>query len=422
MPAIEQRNRAPASLALNNLRGLVILIVIAFHSAIAYLASSPDTAFAFDLSPYKWRAFPIIDSHRWIGFDLFCAWQDVYLMALMFFLSALFTWPSLTRKGSSFFLRDRVLRLGVPFVLALVVIMPIALYPVYRMSATDPGLTAYARHYLALPFWPNGPMWFIWQLLALTFLAAALHRLAPGLVAALSRFASSATIHPGRFFAGLVAASALAYVPMALIFTPWSWNEHGLVALQYSHALLYLVYYLAGLGVGAYGLERGLLQAGGMLARNWRYWCAASFLSVMLWMGLTALIMNYRFAAPLPLRLASDTSYAIACGCGCFFVMAASLRFLTRPSRMLDSLAANSFSMYLFHYIFVVWLQYALLGSDLFAFAKAAIVFSVTAILSWATASAMDILPYWRRFISATGSPLARAPSGVGQFAGRTQA
>ena len=88
-----------SSIALNNLRGVVILIVVAFHSVLAYLGWLGPASFRFDSSPFQWRAFPIIDSHRWFGFDVFCAWQDVYLMALMFFLSALFAWPSLTRKG-----------------------------------------------------------------------------------------------------------------------------------------------------------------------------------------------------------------------------------------------------------------------------------------------------------------------------------
>src|SRR5580704_2680999 len=154
-----------SSVALNNLRALVILIVVGFHSALAYLGSQPATPFAFDQSPFEWRAFPILDSHRWFGFDIFCAWQDVYLMALMFFLSALFTWPSLTRKGSARFLADRFLRLGVPFALAVTVLVPIAIYPAYLVTAVDPSVSAYARHFMALPFWPNGPMWFLWQLL-----------------------------------------------------------------------------------------------------------------------------------------------------------------------------------------------------------------------------------------------------------------
>src|ERR1700691_5605368 len=134
-----------SSLALNNLRALVILTVLAFHSVLAYLGSLGASAFPFDSSPYEWRAFPIVDSHRWFGFDVFCAWQDVYLMALMFFLSALFTWPSLARKQARKFLGDRFLRLGVPFVFALIVVMPLALYPVYRVTAVDPGLGAHRR-------------------------------------------------------------------------------------------------------------------------------------------------------------------------------------------------------------------------------------------------------------------------------------
>ena len=92
------RSNSPTSLALANLRGVVILIVLAFHAMLAYLNWIPVTGSGFDTPPYDWRAFPIIDSHRFFGFDLICAWQDVYLMSLMFFLSGLFVWPSLVRK------------------------------------------------------------------------------------------------------------------------------------------------------------------------------------------------------------------------------------------------------------------------------------------------------------------------------------
>jgi len=45
--------------------------------------------------------------------------------------------------------------------------------------------------------------------------------------------------------------------------------------------------------------------------------------------------------------------------------------------------------MYLIHYVFVVWLQYALLNAHLFAFTKAGIVFGVTLVLSWAASAAL---------------------------------
>ena len=73
-----------ASRALSNLRGIVIVIVLAFHSSLAYLVSVPVQSARFDQAPYTWQAFPIVDTHRWIGFDVFCAWQDVSLMSTMF--------------------------------------------------------------------------------------------------------------------------------------------------------------------------------------------------------------------------------------------------------------------------------------------------------------------------------------------------
>jgi hypothetical protein len=391
---IERTKTASSSLALSNLRALVIVVVVAFHSSLAYLGSQRAAAFPFDQSPFQWRAFPILDNHRWFGFDVFCAWQDVYLMALMFFLSALFTWPSLMRKGSQRFLTDRLLRLGVPFAFAVTVVVPIALYPAYRVTAADPGVIAYARHYLALPFWPNGPMWFLWQLLVLTAMAAALHRFAPRWVAVLSRFSASAGATPGRYFVFLVAASIAAYVPLAIAFTPWSWAEHGPLALQFSRPLLYGVFYFAGLGLGACGFDRGLLATDGMLTRRWAVWLAGALASVLLWMGLTALAMTWPDSAPLGLRIVVDSSFALACASGCLGVLAGCLRLGAVRSPLFDSLAKNAFGIYLLHYGFVVWLQYALLGTALFALAKGMIVLTGALLLAWAATASLRGIPF----------------------------
>src|SRR5262249_39891574 len=117
-----------SSLAIDNLRAVVILLVLGFHAALAYIAFLPPLPFAFDKPPYLWRAFPIVDGQRWLGFDLFCAWLDVYLMSFFFLLSGLFVWPSLTRKGVRRFLGDRLLRLGLPFASVVFLLIPLAHY------------------------------------------------------------------------------------------------------------------------------------------------------------------------------------------------------------------------------------------------------------------------------------------------------
>src|SRR6266849_5279998 len=96
-----------SSLALSNLRGFVILLVVAFHSVLAYLGSQPASPASFDSPPYHWKAFPILDGERWFGFDLYCAFQYVFLMPFMFLLSGLFVWPSLVRRGAREFLFNR---------------------------------------------------------------------------------------------------------------------------------------------------------------------------------------------------------------------------------------------------------------------------------------------------------------------------
>jgi glucans biosynthesis protein C len=386
-----------SSVALSNLRAVVIVIVLAFHSMLAYLAWAPAAPAAFDAAPYVWRLFPIIDSHHFFAFDLFCAWQDVYLMSLMFFLSGLFVWSSLERKKHWAFLRDRVLRLGVPFAFGIAVLIPIAVFPAYLVTADDPSVTGYWHAWLALPFWTNGPLWFLWQLLALNILVVGLHVLAPKTIGALGRRSAAAEASPGRYFVVLVAASALAYVPLALAFTPWAWSASGLLALQFCRPLHYAVYFFAGVGIGASRIERGLLRTNGVLSRHWARWLAAALASLFLWMGLTGLTLNGH--ASVPVQIADDLSYAVACAAGCFFLLAVSLRFATRHSRILDSLSLNAYGLYLVHYDFVVWLQYALLGTALYAVVKATLVFGCTLALSWIVVLAVQRIPLGARLI-----------------------
>jgi len=384
-----------SSIAVRNLRAVVIVIVLAFHSVLPYLASLPTAAYPFDSAPYRWLAFPIVDNARWFGFDLFCAWQDLGLMTLMFFLSGLFVPSSLARKGSWQFLSGRLLRIGIPFVLAVIFLAPLAYYPAYRSTAVDPSLNAYWQHWLSLPFWPSGPQWFLWQLLAFNILAAAVHRFVPGWGEYLVRLVALPGGNPLRFFAVLVTLSALAYVPLALAYSPFAWMNIGPISFQLSRPLHYLVYFFVGFAVGAYGLDRGLLASDGVLARHWAAWVAVAFFGFLLWAAPTSMTLADWSRAPFVLKFAAAMGFVIACAAGCLCLLAIGLRFACERKRSFDSLSANAYGMYLVHYVVAVWLQYALLDVGLFAIGKAAIVFSGTLIASWAiVACALPIVSH----------------------------
>jgi glucans biosynthesis protein C len=396
------------SIALSNLRGFTILMVVAFHSCIAYLGSQPLSAQPFNAPPYGWMANPIIDSDRWFGLDLFCAFQYVYLMHLMFFLSGLFVWPSLVRKGGKTFLYDRCLRLGAPFVVGVSLLMPVAYYPVYRVTAAAPSWSAFWSHWMALPFWPSGPLWFLSMLLALNIAVAALYFLAPRSVEFLSRLSTQAGPHPGRYAAALMTISALAYVPLAALFEPWQWVRFGPFAFQPSFAPPYAIYFFAGLGIGAGGFARGLFEADGILARKWFLWLAAAPAAFLMWIIPTALIVSRQGGGVLGLQIVADIGFAVSSATSCFALIALFLRFAAVRRPMLGGLSEQAYGIYLIHYVFVIWLQYALLGVASFAVIKAGMVFVGTLVLSWMTSAATSRIPLVERLVSGKRRELIR--------------
>ena len=371
-----------SSVALSNLRAVVIVIVLAFHASLAYVQSAPAPQ-RFDQPPFTWEAFPIVDAHRWLGFDIFCAWQDVSLMALMFFLSGLFVGPSLVRKGAATYTIDRLKRIGVPFVFAFIVLSPLALYPAYAARTPDPSLAGYVTAFFSLPYWPAGPQWFLWQLMAVNAIAALLYALSRDVVRDFRRLGAWAGEHSVLYYILLSAICVAGYAPLAVAYSPFTWGEFGPFSLQFCRPLLYIAVFFAGFSLGSLGLDRGLLATDGPLARNWRAWTVLAVVTFCIWAGLTGLTFPNWDAAPFATRLGASLAYAPACIAGGMFMLAVFLRFSRAHSRVLDSLSTNAYGIYLVHYVFIVWLQYVLLPAGLPSVVKAAIVFAGTFVLSW---------------------------------------
>src|SRR5262252_2938688 len=376
---------APAtSQAMKNLRGFAIAAVVSFHSVLAYLGSQPAAPQPFNAPPYHWLATPILDNQRWLGFDIYAAFQYVALMPVMFFMSGIFVWPSLVRKGAWNFLSGRLRRIGLPFVFGVYLLMPIAYYPVYRVTAADPSWAAYWKHWTALPFWPGGPLWFLWQLLAFDILAVLLFATLPRSIEMLGRFTARAADAPARYCFVLIAISTVAYLPLAFVFGVSSWAEIGPFDLQPDRPLLYLVYFFAGVGIGVQGYDRGLLRPDGDLARRWHIWLSCAGGSFLLWM--ISMAPSAYGRSNLIIDLSSYFAVVLVVATVCLGFAAVFLRFGSARSALTDSLSENAYAIYLVHYVFVVWLQYALLGAALPAVVKGVLVFVSALLLSWGVA------------------------------------
>jgi surface polysaccharide O-acyltransferase-like enzyme len=355
---------------------------------------------------YTW--FGQGDPMRWLGFDLVVLFNDSYFMAFMFFLSGLFVRDSLMRKGPALFLRDRAWRLGVPYLVSVLVLIPVAYYPTFLRyhlpGTTDFTFLHFWWHTLTVGPWPSGPAWFLWVLLALDAIAAAIWSVAPGMVAALGGLIVSARERPMLAFVVFLIVSITAYLPMHLAFGDDTWLElgHFPLPIQTSRILLYAVYFLVGIGVGAVDLRTGLLAENGGLARRWPVWLgfAAAFYVAIL----VLVYAHHNWVAdfnspPLAWRAGYGLAFAMYSGAMAFLVSALFLRFAGAQSRLLDALRPSAYGVYLLHYIFIIWLQYAVYDDPLPAGAKFAIVFAGTLSLSWGLTAALRRIPAVARMI-----------------------
>jgi len=84
------------------------------------------------------------------------------VIPLLFLVAGLLTPPSVERKGTGRFVRDRLLRLGVPFIVFALLVWPLLEYAVFLWLGDAPDLWTYLRAERSLD---TGVLWFVGALL-----------------------------------------------------------------------------------------------------------------------------------------------------------------------------------------------------------------------------------------------------------------
>src|SRR5665213_3008024 len=238
--------------AIDRTRTFLTLVVLIHHAVI----------------PYTY--FGHTDAKSWLGFDIVVTATDSFFMAMFFFLSGLFVWPGLTHKSPRSFLRDRLLRLGLPFAIAAFTVIPIAYYAIALRQHPDLSFSEFWWKTVTVGPWQSGPIWFVWVLLVFDLTASLLYRISPRLLDPINHLSQRGFGRPADFFLFLLVVTAVVYVPALLYFGPSRWFELGPLDVQASRVLLYAAYFLIGAGIGAANIDRGLLSADGRLAKsNW---------------------------------------------------------------------------------------------------------------------------------------------------------
>ena len=376
--------------ALDRARTFVTLLVVIHHSVVNF------------------THFGNGDRMRWLGFDLVVLFNDSFFMAFMFLISGLFVHHSLTRRGAAGYLRWRAWRLGVPLLISIFVLIPIAYYASflrYHMpGTTDFNFLHYWWHMITVGPWPSGQSWFLWVLLVLDIVAAAIWSMEPKFLGALGRLILALRKRPLTAFVAFMIVSVATYLPMHLAFGDGAWFEpgHYPFPIQTSRILLYPAYFFTGVGIGVVSLRAGLLAENGEIARRWAVWLGFA----VLFFGAILLLIyahhnwitEFKYP-PLWWKIAYGVAFAMFSAAMTFTVPATSLRLAHSSMRLLDAMQPSAYGIFLLHYVFIIWLQYLVYDPALPAGVKAGIVFAGTLGGSWILTVLLRKIPFVARMI-----------------------
>lgn len=144
---------------LDNLKVVLITAIIAIHAVLGYAGLVEVWTYS------SLREVTLSEVSEFLMF-VAAAPFGFFLIGLLFLVAGLFTAPSLERKGVAAYTRDRLLRLGVPYVVYVLTVQPTVTYVLEHRLGDAPG--TYWDEYLAEEGshrLDSGPLWFVGTLL-----------------------------------------------------------------------------------------------------------------------------------------------------------------------------------------------------------------------------------------------------------------
>lgn len=376
---------------LDNLRYLMVLLVLVFHSAASY---SSMVAF-----------WPFHEAKTTEFLDILMILFDTFMMPVLFFIAGYFTLSSLRKTGARGFVRSKFIRLGVPWVVLTVFVLPVLDYFHYASQtfASGTSIHSFAAHWLlsmkTMGSFYVGPMdmshystmpeqfyqrylWFLSLLLLLSVIVSMLYSARNRWVRARSNTVeeisgSNGSVYKTLVFVGIL--TAVMYAPTYVFLSPdMGWLSLGnIIQFQPAKLIFYIVYFC----LGIYAFDRKWFVSGGDFGRP-GIW-------LLIWFLLTAanLLVGramFRSAEPsLGLNLAFGMIYPFwTLSFLCLFV-AFGFRRWNRPGPFDRALASHSFDMYLTHYIFPISLPLLLSSWAIGPLGKFSIVALATIVFSY---------------------------------------
>jgi glucan biosynthesis protein C len=381
-----EKTKKPRLFFVDNLRILLIVLLVLHHLAITYGHSG---------AWYYLEGRP--DELSSIVFMVFNTVNQAFFLSFFFLISGYFTPGSYDRKGPWPFLKDRLLRLGIPLLIYILFIDPLIEYAV-----------AFYVRGLRAPFWRllglyfgdyrglgSGPLWFVESLLifaALYVLWRVLTKPAANRPRPDGKTPGSLAIAAFAFLLGVVTF-------IVRIWLPAGWNFE-LLNLQFPYFPQYIALFVVGLFAYRRNWFLEISDAKGKLWLGIAIACIVVVFPVMFVLGGAMERGPAPFIGGLHWQsLAASVWEQFVCMGLVIGLLVVFRKRYNRQGSLAKALSASAYTVYLIHAPVIVFLALALRGISLYPLLKFALVAPLAVALCFLIANYLRKLPLARSIL-----------------------
>lgn len=347
---------------LDDYRALGVFLVVVVHASMGYMAFAPS-----------W--FPVTEADSSLFFSLVVAVLEAPLIQVFFFISGYFALGSLERYGAAGFLKGKTIRIGIPWVLAVLLLAPPTAYiALYTRSVPTTLLEFWVGDFWG-PYYQQSAYWYLGVVYLFFGVLAGAHALGYRI-----REHTADRRRPGftAFFL-FWAVTAFGYLALNLLWPIGSWIHPAYVLVfQPLRVPMYIGYFL----MGMHARRRGWFTPEGYRPRAsvwWPLWGAAASLYLLLQL----LVFVFEVGTPPLAHVAHAWLFSLLALTTVIGGAVLSQKTWGRGGRFMTSQSRNAYGIYFVHPL--VLYPLAMVFSDLpvSIFIKAPVLIVLTMALCW---------------------------------------
>jgi fucose 4-O-acetylase-like acetyltransferase len=338
--AAPAREAAHRLLYIDNLRWVMIMLVLSMHAAVTY-SHLGSWYFMEDTKPGLPETFT---------FATYQVFLQSFFMGLLFFIAGYFVPKAYDAKGLLKFLKDRAFRLGLPLLFFVFLLQPISIYCIFLFDKQAPwnSFGELYGHYIQKGAWlgGTGPLWFC-EALLIFCLVYGLYRVLDRRLGMSRSFQGHRATFPSQLSIWLFIV--IITTASFLIRIPWP-NGTNFYNLQFCYFSQYIFFF----GAGILAYRGDWLKK--LPAATGRYWGRVAIIGgLVLWIG--GVVLGGALKGDLtPYRGGLHWQSLVDCLRDQISGVGISLYLLTwfrerfnQQGRLARYFSANAFAVYVFH-------------------------------------------------------------------------